>query len=112
MLDLARDALVGAVAVGTGAVSGASVAMTAPFAGAGILLTHWLASPAKAASMSAWTSAYRGVTSSPTPARKALFVIATRNLANNLGVPANDLVRVIQGRLPLAAQPEDNGAKQ
>ena len=112
LLDLARDAVVGAVAVGTGAVSGASMAMTAPFGAAGIIFTHWLASPAKAASMSAWTSAYRGVTSSPTPARKALFVIATRNLANNLGVPANDIARVIQGRLPLAAQPKDDSAKQ
>jgi hypothetical protein len=53
-----------------------------------------LASPAKAASTRAYLSAYRGLMEKPTPARTAAFKPATRNLGNNLGVPAEKLAQV------------------
>jgi hypothetical protein len=56
-------------------------------AGAGMLFSHWLASPAKASSMAAWVRARANLRVDATPARQAVFSIATRNLANTLGVP-------------------------
>jgi hypothetical protein len=49
------------------------------------LLTHYLASPAKAKAMSAWMRAYR----SYMPARRTAFALATRNLGNAIGVQLN-----------------------
>jgi hypothetical protein len=56
-------------------------------AGAGMLLSHYLASPAKASSMAAWVRARANLAADATPARQGVFNIATRNLANTLGVP-------------------------
>lgn len=105
MFDLARDAviltstgLMGTMGLGTGvgAVTGA----------AGVMLARWLSSPSKAASMSAWSRAYRAM-GEPTPARQAVFNIATRNLANTLGVPLERITQAVTSRVPVRADVED-----
>lgn len=105
MFDLARDAVLLGASIGAGAVSGAAVpGMMA--GGAATVFAHWLASPAKAASMGAWTRAYRGITlGQPTPARLAVFNIATRNLANNLGIPVRNIASHVSG-VPVKASDE------
>jgi hypothetical protein len=63
--------------------------------GGGYLLTHWLASPSTSASLSRWTSAYRALTlNQPTPARIAVFKIATRNLSNTIHVPFDRIMQI------------------
>jgi len=97
---------------------GAGVAMgvVSPMAGAATAvgglgayaLTRFLASPAKAAAMSAWVKAYRAVSlGAPTPTRLGVFVAANRNLAHNLGLAPNDVLRIVQqGAAPSQAQPQ------
>lgn len=108
MMDLARDAILGGVAVGTGAVAAGSVAGGAVMAAPAIMFAHWLSQPAIASSMSAWTRAYRVATlGQPTPARIAAFNVATRNLANNLGVPVETILKAAQRRIAGTASDED-----
>jgi hypothetical protein len=60
---------------------------------AGLILTHWLASPAKAQAMSVWGKALQGMMAAPTvAARRAVFNTATRKLAQQLGVPAERII--------------------
>jgi hypothetical protein len=61
---------------------------------------------ARTASLSAWTRAYQGLTLSPTPARIATFNMATRNLANTLGIPMEKLTSSIVSHLGRAEQPQ------
>lgn len=114
MWDLARDAIMTGAAVGMGAVSGASVLSSGAMAAPIILFMHWLASPARASSMAAWARQYQGIVTRPTPARVATFKLATRNLANNLGLdPAKTIQLVqstVQGLLPGRA--EDQGSDE
>jgi hypothetical protein len=87
LFDLARDATMLGVSIGTGALTAGAIPGLA-VGGAGVLFMHWLATPAKAAAMSKFARAYRGVTlGQKTPARIAVFKIATRELATNLGIP-------------------------
>lgn len=91
-----------------GAAAGAAAGVSA----AGWGLTRFLASPAGAASAGAFTRAYRGVTlGSPTPARVAIFKIATKNLANQLGVPADKVMSLVASKIGAKAEPdtEDKG---
>ena len=62
-------------------------------AGAGVLFSHWLASPAKASSIAAWVRARKNLQASPTPARQGVFNIATRNLAHTLGIPVESIIK-------------------
>ena len=105
--DLARDAVMTGAAVGAGVVSGASVVASGLGATPAIALAHWLSSPAKAASMAAWSRAYRAFSNNPSPARIGGLTMATRNMANNLGLdPAkvfNSLQSHMQGTLSSSA---------
>src|SRR6516165_5538462 len=75
--------------------------------------TRWLASPQTAASMSRWTSAWRGITlKPPTPARIAVFKVATRNLANSIHVPYDRIMSIVadvtqRGAHSLASSAQD-----
>lgn len=110
MMDLARDAILGGVAVGTGTVAAGSVAGGAVMAAPAIMFAHWLSSPAVASSMSAWARAYRVATLGvPTPARLAAFNVATKNLANNIHVPVDQIIGTVQRRL---AAPADQDEQQ
>ena len=102
LFDLARDAALLATTAAAGTLTMGAAAGAIGGLGS-MALGRWLASPAKAASMSAWTRAYRAVAGSRTPARIAAFNLATRNLSNNLGVP----VETILGHV-VKAQPEGN----
>ena len=62
-------------------------------AGAGMVLSHWLASPAKASSMAAWVRARANLVADATPARQGVFNIATRNLAHTLGIPVESIIK-------------------
>lgn len=108
MMDLARDAILGGVAVGTGAVAAGSVVGGAVMAAPAIMFAHWLSQPAVASSMSAWARAYRVATlGTPSPARLAAFNVATRNLANNLGLPIENVMRAAQRQIAGAANDEN-----
>ena len=96
LFDLARDAAMLGATMGAGALTAGSVVGAVPGA-AGIALAHWLGSPAKAASIRAFTKSYQGWLGSPTPARAAAFRIATRNLANNLGMPVEEIAKRVAG---------------
>lgn len=105
LLDVAKDAALLGADIASGGLGLGSAIGAGTTAGM-FLLTKWLASPAKAASMSAWSRAYQGMRG-PTPARAAVFKIATRNLANNLGIPMQKLLTHVH------AQEEPNAnAKQ
>lgn len=109
MFEVLQGMIETALAVASGLVKPVTAVKGAATGAAGMLLAGYLASPAKTAAINSWVKAYRGATrGAATSAQKAVFVVATRNLANNLGIPANDLIHVIQSRLPLAADTEDN----
>jgi hypothetical protein len=91
--DLAQS---GSLGMGTAAGLATSVAVG--------VFTHWLSKPATAASMSAWSRALSGIVTNPTPARIAIFNIATRNMANNLGVPAERIAQSALARLKAPAE--------
>jgi hypothetical protein len=110
--DLARDAALLGVGVATGAVGGVSMLGGAAASVPAIVFMHWLASPARAASMSAWSRAYTAALGNPTPARIAGFNIATRNLANTLGLDPAAVTRAVQQRMQgaLPGRAEDDGS--
>jgi hypothetical protein len=114
MWDLARDAILTGAALGAGVVSGASVLGSAALAAPVVLLAHWLSSPARAASMAAWSRAYQAFVSQPSPGRIGVLTVATRNLANTLGLDANAMVKAIQSRVQttLPGRAEDQGSEQ
>jgi hypothetical protein len=95
LLDLAKDAALlggdimsGGIGMGTAVGAGSSAALGA--------LTYWLGNSAKASSMAAWSRTYQGATQSPTPARIAAFKLATRNMANTLGLNPAKVTRQIE----------------
>ena len=111
LFDLAKDAILGVAAMGSGAGLGAMLGPGALAGGAagtaGLLFTHWLMSPAKTAAINAWGRAYRGVTLGvPTPARQAVFKIATRNLAHNLGIPLEQITSRLTQAQPQTQNPQ------
>jgi hypothetical protein len=93
LYELGRDAVEGGIALGAGLISPMAAVGSVATVGAPIGLAWWLGQPAKAASMAAWTRAYQAAQAQPTAARVAAFKIATRNLANTLGL---DPARVAQ----------------
>lgn len=99
LLEVAKDAALLTTDVMSGGL-GAGSAVAATTSVALWTLTRWLANPAVASSMGRWARTYRAVTlGQPTPARIAAFNAATRNLANTLGVPMENLVRSIESRI-------------
>lgn len=108
LFDIIKTAAETGVGVAAGIVSPGAAAAVGGGALAADLLTRYLASPAKAASMSAWARAYRGLTlNQPTPARIAAFKIATRNLANNVNVPVGRITSIIDGHFSGAGNADE-----
>jgi len=105
LFDLARDAILFGATAAAGTLSGASLA-TGAMATPAVLFAHWLSRPATASSMAAWTRARMGLLGHPTPARLAVFNIASRNLSNNLGIPLERVLQRIGG--PAGGRAEDN----
>lgn len=97
LFDLARDAAMLAVGIGTGHVTAGAAATGGLAAAPAILFAHWLSSPSQAAAMSTWSRAFQAVTLSQTPARIAAFRLATRNLSTNLGIPVEKIAKAITG---------------
>src|SRR5271166_2211647 len=87
-----------AFAIAMGAVEPSTMLYPAVAGAATALLPRALASPSKAAAMSAWVKAYRAMTLEgvPTPAKTGVFMAANRNLAHNLGLAKDDMLRIIQ----------------
>jgi len=106
LMDVAKDAALLATDVATGGLGGGT-AIGAGSTAALWMFTRWLASPASAASASKWSRAYQTLLASPTPARTTAFNLATRNLANNLGIRAEHITQAVQRRLTAPA--EDQG---
>jgi hypothetical protein len=107
LFDLARDAALLAVGIGAGHIATGTLVEGAAFGLPMVMMARWMASPAKAASMSAWSRAYQAMLTNPTPARAAVFKIATRNLANTLGVPVERVTQSILRHLS-SAEPEQD----
>jgi hypothetical protein len=108
LFDLTRDAILLGATAAAGTMSGATVA-SAALATPGIIFSRWLSNPATASSMARWTRARIGLLGHPTPARLAVFNIATRNLANNLGLPVAQVMKRLAG--PNAGRPEEDQPK-
>ena len=115
LLDVAKDAALLGADIASGGLGLPSAIGFGSTAGLWTL-THWLASPSKAASMAAWSRAYAGLGQKPTPARVAVFKLATRNMANNIGIDpvvlAKRLEGQIQGLLPGKAEDQGTDKKQ
>jgi hypothetical protein len=93
LFDIARDVIMMA-ATGTLAHLTSGEAMGGAAAGIpAVLVMHWLANPAAASSAATWSRARIGVLGHPTPARLGAFSIATRDLANTLGVPVETIIK-------------------
>jgi hypothetical protein len=108
LFDLARDALMLGIGIGTGAVSAAGAAGGAALAAPGVVFARWLSSPAKAAAMSAWSRAWFGLAKAPTnTARIASFNLATRNLSSTLGVPAERILNAAKMHAQTGADQQD-----
>lgn len=113
LFDIAKTAAEVGVGVATGVLSGAGVVGGAVGAAPALLFMHWLSQPAVANAMSRWSQLYRVISlGQATPARIAAFNIATRNLAHNLGVPAESIIQAAQRRLAAPAENEDKNNKK
>lgn len=94
--------LLGAAGLG-GVVTGALNPLTLLSAGVGArALSSWLATPAKASSVAAWSRAYTRYVTEGTPAAVANLKIATTNLQNTTGADLG----------PQGAQPQMAGEQQ
>lgn len=107
---LAFEILKDAVIMGMGVAHGEPTiagGIAAGTSGVAYGLAGFLASPAGAATAGAFTRAYRGVTlGAPTPARVAIFKIATKNLATQLGVPFDKVMSLAAARIGAKAEPD------
>lgn len=113
LFDIAKTAAEVGVGVATGVLSGAGVVGGAVGAAPALLFMHWLSQPAVANAMSRWSQLYRVISlGQANPARIAAFNIATRNLAHNLGVPAESIIQSAQRRLAAPAENEDKNNKK
>jgi hypothetical protein len=105
-MDIVDDATRAGAALGAGKATMLGTIGGAAGAAPGLLYAHWLSSPATTAAMSAWSKAYRGLAyGQRTPARIAMFNLATRNLSNQIGLPAQ---QIIQRALMHSPEAEDN----
>jgi hypothetical protein len=96
MFDMLHAAVEGGIALAAGVLTGHEAAVTLGGIGAATAFGAFMASPAKVASFSRWMQAYSGLTlNQPTPMRIAAFKIATRNLANTVGIPFDRLMSAI-----------------
>jgi hypothetical protein len=95
LLDLAKDAALLGADIASGGLGGGT-AIGAGSSAALWMFTHWLGNSARASSMAAWTRSYYGAAQRPTPGRIAAFKLATRNMANTLGLDPTKAVRQIE----------------
>lgn len=110
LLDVAKDAALLGADIASGGL-GAGSAIGAGTSAAALLLGRWLASPANARAMGAWSRAYQTVRSGAvTPARMSAFNAATRNLSSNLGVPTERILRAVYSHA--TGQTDVNNADQ
>jgi hypothetical protein len=72
---------------------------------AGYGLARMLARPATASAVAKWTRAAQLYRMSPSARNRALVNIATRELVNNLGVPAGQVLKALG---PQASEPDGN----
>lgn len=105
--DVLRAAAETGVAVQAGVMNPLTAAGIAASVALPHMLTLWLASPAKAASMAAWSRSYRALAAAGSPARIAAFRIATRNLANTLGLDVGKAIGAAEGLI--AGRADQNG---
>jgi hypothetical protein len=109
LFDLLRSGVELGIGYGAGVVGGHEVGMAAGGLALGEMFGRYLASPARAASLSRWTQAYRAITlNQPTPARIAAFKVATRNLANTVDIPFDRIMSIAQdhaGGIPSSSAP-------
>ena len=102
------EALKQAAEIATAIAAGHMTVGTTATLGAGAVggtLGMWLASPAKTASMRAFGKAATSLSQRPSPARQAVFQLATRNLANNLGIPVEQFARRLTQAQPESQNP-------
>lgn len=92
LLDIAKDAALLGADLASGGLGVGSAVGAGTTAGLWVL-ARWLGNPATASSMATWSRARVGVIGHPTPARLAAFNLATRNLANNLRVPVENIAK-------------------
>jgi hypothetical protein len=114
LYELVQTGVESAIAIGAGVMSPmAGMTAAAGFAGAN-LFTRYLASPKNAASMAAWTRAYRAFATQPTPARIGVLTVATRNMANTLGLDPAKTAGALQSHIQgmITGRSEDQGADQ
>ena len=117
LLDIAKDAAL----LGADFASGGGIGVNTMIgAGSTTILGgigFWLGNSAKASSMAAWTRAYNAAAQRSTPARIAAFKVATRNMANTLGLDPAKVTHHIEGTIAGKAdtsepQPGPKGDKQ
>ena len=106
LFELAKDAVIFAAAGGFAHLMSGPVIAGAAAATPAVLFSHWLSRPATASSMAAWSRARVGMLGHPTPARLAVFNIASKNLANNLGVPVESVMKRLAA--PAGSRAEDD----
>jgi hypothetical protein len=92
LLDVAKDAVLLGGDLASGGLGLASAVGAGTTAGLW-MLARWLGNPAQASSMNRWLQAHRALADSATAGRLAAFNVATRNLANTLGIPQERIAR-------------------
>jgi hypothetical protein len=92
LFDLAQDAIILGATMTAGTMSG-ETAVAGALATPAIIFAHWLASPAAASSMTRWLRTRAAWNATKTAAALGSFNLATRNLANTLGIPQERIAR-------------------
>jgi hypothetical protein len=112
MIELAAHAaaLAGDIVSGGGMTTAAAMSAVG-HAGTG-LLAFWLGNAAKASSIAAFMRAHRAAQLNPTPARVAAFKLATRNMANNLGLDPVKVAWQIESSIAGTTQTGDTDVRQ
>lgn len=95
LLDVAKDVALLTMDLGTGAPGFGTAAGAASTA---VLYTfaRWLGNPSTTSSMAAWARARNSLIASPTPGRVAAFNVATRQLADKVGVDPSRILAIAQ----------------
>jgi hypothetical protein len=106
LLDVAKDAFLLGHDIMTQGMPGMGTMLGVGTSIGAVGLGRWLASPGSAAAINSWRQAYISLSASRTPARIAVFNAATRNLANTLKVPAENILRHSYARATGQGEPE------
>jgi hypothetical protein len=98
LLDVAKDALLVGHDLASSGGFGTETMVGAGTTALALILGRWLANPARASAINTWRNAYGAMSAAPNAARIASFNVATRNLANNLGVPVEKILEYAHAR--------------